>query len=86
MIEPVNERVSVMAVYKADQGPLLPYAVKWQGRVYRLTRHGFHQKLRLSQSVQHVFYASTDTLTFKLRLDTDSLSWMLEEISDGLPS
>lgn len=86
MVEPVNERVSVMMLYKADQGQVLPYALKWQNKVHRITRLGYHQKVRLSKGVHHIFFVSTDTLSFKLRLDTDSLSWTLEEISDGLPS
>ncbi len=63
---------------------MLPAKVKWQGRVYTITKLGFHHTMRVGRVLHHIFSVATDTLFFRLNLDTETLFWTLEELSDGL--
>lgn len=62
-----------------------PKWVKWKDRVYKIEKVGLHHTYRQGKTLYHVFSVATKTLFLRLRLDTENLSWRLEEISDGLP-
>lgn len=83
MLEVVNERVSVITVYDKDKAEVFPYFVKWKNRKYKITTLGYHHKAKDGRFVHHIFSVSTPTIAFKLRLDTETLIWFLEEVSDG---
>lgn len=63
-----------------------PKWVKWKNRVYKIEHIGLHHTFREGRVLYHAFSVATDTLFFRLVLDTETLNWKLEEISDGLPS
>ncbi|KKR31465.1 MAG: hypothetical protein UT63_C0069G0003 [Candidatus Gottesmanbacteria bacterium GW2011_GWC2_39_8] len=84
MNETINEKISVVTVYDQVQGLVIPKKVKWQGRVYEITKIGYHHKVKEGNKLLHIFAVSNDSIAFRLRLDTDNLHWTLEEISDGL--
>jgi hypothetical protein len=85
MIETINEKVAVITIYKPGAGHVFPYRLRWQGRDYKITKIGFHHKVREGRALFHIFSVSSDTLAFRLKLDTETLHWILEEVSDGNP-
>lgn len=85
MLQDINAPVSVKIIYDDTKHLVMPYSLKWQNRVYSLTKLGLHYKYRQGNTLFHVFSVASDTLCFKLILDTSNLFWTLEQISDGLP-
>lgn len=83
MIEYINEQIDCICVYKKSPSIVVPQKIKWNGRVYKITKLGYHHKRRDGRYIYHIFSVSTDTLAFKLKLDTETLRWWLEEVSDG---
>lgn len=86
MLEKINEPISVVSLYNRNGAVVLPAKVKWNGKVYRITKVGFHHKMKIGQTLQHIFSVTDGAMFFRLRLDTDTLHWFLEEVSDGLAS
>lgn len=84
MTETINEKVSVVAVYSREKKSFLPQKLKWQGRIYTITKLGFHHTVRVGRVLHHLFSVTDGNLAFRLDLDTEVLSWTLEEVSDGL--
>lgn len=85
MIHKLNAPVSVKLVYDHKTRTVFPQEVGWKGRVYPLIKIGLHHTFRTGRTLYHVYSAASDTLFFRLVLDTETLAWRLEEISDGLP-
>lgn len=84
MTEAINEQIAVITVY--DPGKkTMPWRLKWRGRSYQVVTLGYHHRVRQGRVLLHFYTVSTKTLTFKLRFDTEALSWTLEQISDGQP-
>ncbi len=85
MLEKINEKVDVITIFKHEEG-LSIYKIRWHGRDHKITQFGYHHKNKEGRFVYHYFSVCTDTLAFKLRLDTETLSWTLKEVSDGFPN
>lgn len=83
MIEQINEQIDCICVYRRSPACVVPYKIKWNGRVYKITKLGYHHKRRDGRYVYHIFSVATDSLFFKLKLDTETLYWYVEEVSDG---
>lgn len=83
MTQAIGERVSVIASYDSRLGVLSPVKMRWNGRVYPLQKLGLHHMYRQGRVLKHVFSVAGSQLFFRLVLDTESLSWTLEEVSDG---
>ena len=49
-----------------------------------ITKLGFHHTVRVGRVLHHIFSVATESMFFRLNLDTETLSWTLEEVSDGL--
>lgn len=81
----VHEAIDVITIYKRFGAKATPYKIRWKNRSYLITKIGYHHKVRSGCTVYHIFHVCSDTLAFKLKHDPDTLSWMLEEISDGNP-
>ena len=86
MHEVVNEKVSVLTRYDRERGVVEPVRVKWQGRVRNITKTGYYHKVRVGRTIQHVFHVSDGSLDYRLRCDSETLMWHLEEVADGLAS
>ena len=82
----INEKVSVITVYDRNKGTVVPQKVKWQGRVYDITKIGYHHKVKKGKKLLHIFSVSNDSIAFRLSFDVENLHWTLEEVSDGLVS
>lgn len=61
-----------------------PKWVLWHGRNYKIDKIGLHHTYRQGRTLYHVFSATAGSLFFRLVLNTDNLSWRLEEIFDEL--
>jgi hypothetical protein len=84
MIEAIHERVSVITVYNREKHLVFPWCVRWQGRRYTLTKFGFHHTQRAGRKLLHIFSGVYGGIAFRLTHDTETLTWMLEEVSDGV--
>jgi hypothetical protein len=83
MSEIINEKVSVLVSYDRNTGKVMPCRVKWQGRVYKIMTVGLHYPVRKGRKLLHYFSVVTENNTsFKLKHDTETLHWILEEVID----
>lgn len=83
MNQTINEPVSVIAHYDAQTNKNWPVKLKWRNRIYLVEKIGLHHQLLVGQNLHHIFAVTSRGLYFKLKLDTQNLSWKLEEIDDG---
>jgi hypothetical protein len=86
MIQKISEPVSVGLVFDCKNMLVCPRWVLWNGRRYPIVKLGLHHTFREGRTLFHVFSAAGETLFFRLVLNSETLHWKLEEISDGLPS
>ena len=83
MNEIVHEKVSVISSYNRENGEVFPRKMRWQGRDITFTEMPYFYKKREGRNIVHIFHVTNGVMDFKLRLDTDNLHWMLEEVTDG---
>jgi hypothetical protein len=83
MIEQVHERVNVLAVFDQEIENIIIHKVRWNGRVYHISKMGYQYKRRIGRTMVHVFHVNNDSVHFKLHFDTEFLTWYLLEVSDG---
>lgn len=84
MLENVDEKVSVIATCEPITLRLIPAKIRWRGRVYDVSEIGFRHPVRDGRQMHHVFEVTDGSLAFRLKLDTESLQWTLEKVTDGL--
>jgi len=85
MIQKISTPVSVNLVFNHRNRLVMPKEIIWEGRNYPILRVGLHHSYRAGRTLFHVFSVASKNLFFRLVLDTETLHWRLEEISDGLP-
>lgn len=83
MNELINEKVSVITSYNRENGLVMPKKFRWQGRDYIVSKLAYHRKTREGMIIFHTFYVSNGSMDFCLKLNTDNLQWILEEVTDG---
>jgi hypothetical protein len=86
MTEAINEKVSILMLYNRQSRQVKPEQMRWQGRLVKFSRLAFHHTIREGKKLIHIFSVSNGTMDFRLSLDTETLFWTLEEVSDGLAS
>ena len=84
MTQKLNESVSVSLSYDSEKKRVYPKWVVWNKRLYAVNKVGLHHTVRQGRTLYHIFSVTTKTLFFRLSLDTETLHWKLEEISDGM--
>jgi len=84
MIQKISQPVSVSFAFDSKTKKVAPKWVVWEGRLYAIKKIGFHHTFREGRTLFHVFSVVTITLFFRLVLNTETLHWSLEEISDGM--
>ncbi len=83
MSELINEKVSVLSFYDKNRGIITPQEIVWRNRTYCITKVGNHWSVRQGRKLLHFFSVlSTNSVAFKLILDTETLHWVLEEVVD----
>ncbi len=70
-------------IYNSTSGLVMPLKLSWHGRIYPIETIGYHHKIHEGKKLIHIFSVANKTLAFRLRFDSDTLHWMLEEVSDG---
>ncbi len=85
MLEKISLPVSVRMSFNSVSRKVVPEIVVWNGRNYRINKIGLHHTYKGGRTLFHVFSVASDTLFFRLVLNTETLHWRLEEISDGMP-
>lgn len=85
MIERVHAPVSVKLIFNHKVRKSYPKEVQWEGKIYSIKKVGLHHTFREGRTLYHVFSAVSENIFFRLVLNTENLSWTVEEISDGEP-
>jgi hypothetical protein len=85
MIQKISLPVSVSLTFDSTKRKVMPKWIIYSGRLYSVEKVGLHHTYREGRVLYHVFSVTTKTLFFRLVLNTETLHWRLEEISDGLP-
>ncbi|MFH1244712.1 MAG: hypothetical protein V1487_04065 [bacterium] len=78
MIQKLSEPVSVIFSHQ-------PLFLRWSTRDYHVSQIGLHHTFRDGRVLHHIYSVLAGDLFFRLNLNTDTLHWTLEEVSDGLP-
>lgn len=86
MTEQINTPVSVVSSFNHHLHLSRPQKIIWHGKEFFVTQNGLHHTFRQGRTLFHVFSVIASGLFLRLTLDTDNLSWCLEEVSDGLPT
>ncbi|KKR70038.1 MAG: hypothetical protein UU12_C0031G0017 [Candidatus Woesebacteria bacterium GW2011_GWA2_40_7b] len=73
----IDEKVTVGMVNDS------PKYVLWKGRNHTITQIGLHHVFREGKILYHIFSVVADTLFMRLKFDTESLHWTLEETESG---
>lgn len=84
MLEKIDEKVSVVTIYSKEKSLAMPVKLKWNDKVYVINKLGYHHKYKLGKTLIHVFSVSNSSLAFRLEFNSDTLTWTLMEVSDGL--
>ena len=79
MITKVNDKVGVNCVSCPKTGRLVPSAISWRDRNYKVERLGFQFPLLVGSIWHHIFSVVASGNFFRLNLDTKDLTWILEE-------
>jgi len=82
MIQKINSEVSVKLTYSSKEKKVYPEEVIWNQRVYPIIKLGLHHTYKKGRTLYHVFSVISETIFFKLILNTDNLHWRLEQIAD----
>lgn len=83
MTQKISEPVSVKMVFDHQLGKVKPEQVLWHNKVYPVTQVGLRHIVRDGRKLFHIFSLVSHATFLRLSLDTEKLSWTLEEVSDG---
>lgn len=86
MIEPVNQKVDIIALSRKGRGIVVPIKMRWNNKTYQIRKIGLHHPVREGRVLYHIFECTDGNLSFRLKHNTETLQWQLEAISDGLPA
>lgn len=81
----LSEPVSVVLGYDSRTRTTRPLSLTWAGTNYPVLKIGLHHTYHHGDILYHIFSIASRELFFRLKLDTTTLHWVLEEVSDGLP-
>ena len=86
MREKIDEEVSVVMFYSAQQRRALLHTISWQNKDYTVKDLGYHHSYYEGKVLYHIFELTVKEadLWMRLNLNTKNLHWTLEAVSDGL--
>ncbi len=82
MVQPIKDPISVCSFYDNTKRKTIITAVKWHGKVYKITKQGLYHTFKKGSETIHVFSVSSETISFRLLLYANSLNWFLEDTDD----
>jgi hypothetical protein len=85
MIRKIDKLVSVVSVYNHARNKMIPKKVFFEGEIHEIAKIGLYHTYRKGKALYHVFSVTSDKLFFRLILNSENLSWKIEQISDGEP-
>lgn len=77
MYDPVHEKIAVDA--KFQNGKVQITKFRWKDKDHFVTEVHLTLKARKGREAVWIFNVSTSTAAYKLRLDSDTLQWWIEE-------
>jgi hypothetical protein len=87
MTDNPNTRVDVIAIFTHEapsfQSGTKIFKVRWNNRDYKVTEFGLHHLESRGKILHHIFSVCTATVNFKLSLNSKTLVWRLEGVSDA---
>ena len=83
MPEILDEKISVVTIYDAFRGTVLPVKLSWHGREYRINKLGYYHHYKVGRTMIHAYHVSDGVLDFSLECDGDNLHWILKEVIDA---
>ncbi|HLB60754.1 MAG TPA: hypothetical protein VJL83_04075 [Patescibacteria group bacterium] len=78
----MNERVKVLSLYDPAFGGMLPQMIHWGGQDHRVSEITAYRRARVGNLFFHTYLVKNGSYYFKLFLDSETLSWRLQEIDD----
>jgi galactose mutarotase-like enzyme len=76
----VHEPITVTAAFP-PRGRVKITSFEWQGKTYTVDKVNLSTRANKGEARVWLFSVSTKTAAFKLRLDTDTLQWWMEEFT-----
>ena len=73
----INERIDVLVDFAGTQ--IRPLVFKWGGRDYQVKKVNLVHMAREGRDKVYYFSVSDEANYFKLKYNTESLEWLLEE-------
>ncbi len=83
MMQKLSAPVSVELFFDHRRRSVMPVRVVFDGREHMIQKVGLHHTFRQGRTLFHVFSAATESVFFRLVMNTDNLFWTVEEIADG---
>lgn len=84
MSETIDESVSVDLLSNHVNKKAYPWIIHWRNNRYMVTKIGLHHTVREGRTLMHVFSVTDGNTFFKLKFDTETLSWKLLEVDYGV--
>lgn len=81
MYEEINERVSVVAIFK--NGQAVPHSFRWRGRKYLVEKVNLVHEEKRGKEILFCFSVSSGGNSYELIFDNLHLTWTLEKIWQG---
>ena len=78
MYELINDQIEVFVDFSGE-GPV-PIAFNWRGHNFQIEVINFVHTSKLGGSKQFHYSVSTQTETYKITLDSESMDWILNEV------
>ena len=85
MRQSLSEPISVELITDHRERTVFPRRLLWRNRTYRVKKVGLHHAFYQGKVRLHVFSVVANGLFFRLVLNTENLSWKVEDVADGLP-
>lgn len=79
MYEPIHEKIKVLVEFNNHRLKIINF--EWQGREHVVEQINLVTKARKGRELVWVYYVSNEAAAYKLRYDTESITWWLEEIT-----
>ncbi|MBP7928142.1 hypothetical protein KAZ57_03275 [Patescibacteria group bacterium] len=83
MSQKIGEKVSVVVAFDHAKRKTQPIKVVWRNHTYTFKQFGFYHKYKHGDTTFHVISAVCDNLNFRLTLNSETLSWTLDEVFDA---
>jgi len=80
MVQPVNESVDTLVIYRRGAPHPLLHAFRWRDRRYNISETFFVHRERSGETICLCYSVGSGSDRFELRLDTGLGRWTLEAI------